>query len=187
VSRAIEAGKAATPEQPQTIKLSGLAPGATIAIDAETKSIRGFDSASGTLTVTGTLDASAQRKLLAAGTPPSFRHAIEALHEKSQDARVSGFWLFLFYFITTIGELCLSPVGLAMVTKLAPVRFASLFMGVWLLSSSVAQYVGGTLGESWGIVTPVSYFTIFAATSAVGAVVLLVLVKPLKRLMHGVS
>ena len=51
-----------------------------------------------------------------------------------------------------------------MVTKLAPTRFASLLMGVWMLGSSVAQYVGGSLGESWGKIAPTSYFTTFVWT-----------------------
>ncbi|MGZ5969484.1 MAG: POT-type proton-dependent oligopeptide transporter, partial [Polyangiales bacterium] len=102
-------------------------------------------------------------------------------------ARVGGFWLLLSYFLATLGELCLSPVGLSMVTKLAPARFGSLFMGVWLLSSSVAQYVGGSIGESWGLITPTNYFMLFVWTSVAGAVVLFFLIKPLQKLMHGVD
>jgi len=74
-----------------------------------------------------------------------------------------------------------------MVTKLAPARFASLFMGVWLLSSSVAQYMGGSLGENWGKVTPTSYFMTFVWTSCAGAAVLVLLIVPLKRLMHDAA
>jgi POT family proton-dependent oligopeptide transporter len=73
-----------------------------------------------------------------------------------------------------------------MVTKLAPVRLASVFMGVWLLASSVGQYAGGSLGESWGIVAPAQYFSVFVWTSLVGAAVLAALVSPLRRLMHEV-
>ena len=122
-----------------------------------------------------------------AGGDKKWRAVLEDLAKKSQAARVSGIWLLLSYFLATLGELCLSPVGLSMVTKLAPPRFASLFMGVWLLSSSVAQYVGGSIGENWGIWTPTYYFNVFVATSAVGAVLLFVLVRPIKRLMHGVD
>src|SRR4029077_4766388 len=100
---------------------------------------------------------------------------------------VSGVWLFLSYLLATLGELCLSPVGLSMVTKLAPLQFASLFMGVWLLASSVAQYAGGSIGETWGIIPPARYFMLFVWTSIVGALVLAVLVRPLERLMHEVS
>ena len=74
-----------------------------------------------------------------------------------------------------------------MVTKLAPARFASLFMGVFLLSNAVAQYVGGSLGEMWGRIIPTSYFAIFVYTSLGGAVLLLLMQRPLRRLMHEVK
>src|SRR5262249_19606186 len=138
-------------------------------------------------TVKGSIDVDAKIQLLRAGAPEDYRNALKELSEKANGARASGMWLFLSYLLATLGELCLSPVGLSMVTKLAPARFASLFMGVWMLASSVAQYVGGSLGESWGIITPTSYFTIFVWTSAIGAVILFVLVNPLKKLTHGVT
>jgi POT family proton-dependent oligopeptide transporter len=52
-------------------------------------------------------------------------------------------WLVMTYFFHTIGELCLSPVGLSVVTKLAPLKLASMLMGVWMLSSFVANIMGG--------------------------------------------
>jgi POT family proton-dependent oligopeptide transporter len=129
----------------------------------------------------------AKIQLLRAAAPKDYQEALQGLAGKANAARVTGLWLILSYLLATLGELCLSPVGLSMVTKLAPARFASLFMGVWLLSSSVAQYVGGSLGESWGVITPTSYFTIFVWTSAIGAVVLFLLIHPLKKLTHGVT
>jgi POT family proton-dependent oligopeptide transporter len=129
-------------------------------------------------------DAQTKGRLLRQTTPPVYAQALDALSTKSDQARVGGTWLLISYFFATLGELCLSPVGLSMVTKLAPTRFASLLMGVWMLGSSVAQYVGGSLGESWGKIAPTSYFTTFVWTSCAGALVLAVLVAPLKRLMH---
>ena len=99
-------------------------------------------------------DAATKKELLHRMTPPAYAAALDSLAEKSNQSRASGFWLLLSYFLATLGELCLSPVGLSMVTKLAPARFASLFMGVWLLGSSVAQYMGGSLGEHWGKFRP---------------------------------
>jgi proton-dependent oligopeptide transporter, POT family len=61
--------------------------------------------------------------------------------------KVSMIWLFSVYTIHTLGELCLSPIGLSMVNKLAPVKFASLLMGVWFLSTSAANKFAGTLSE----------------------------------------
>ncbi len=138
------------------------------------------------LTANAPLEAQPKAEILEAVAEPEWRKALKDLEKASHRARVSAVWLFLSYLLATLGELCLSPVGLSMVTKLAPARFASLFMGVWLLSSSVAQYVGGSIGESWGQIPPVSYFWIFVGTSVVGTVVVLVFLSPLKKLMHEV-
>jgi len=145
-----------------------------------------WDQSTMTMTATQWVETPTRADLAAAGAPRRWRGPLAALREKSDAARVSGLWLFLSYLFATLGELCLSPVGLSMVTKLAPVRFASLFMGVWLLASSVAQYAGGSIGETWGIIPPARYFMLFVWTSIAGAAVLALLVRPLKQLMHEV-
>jgi proton-dependent oligopeptide transporter, POT family len=61
--------------------------------------------------------------------------------------KVSMIWLVSLYTIHTFGELCLSPIGLSMVNKLAPVKFASLLMGVWFLSTAAANKFAGTLSS----------------------------------------
>lgn len=61
--------------------------------------------------------------------------------------KVSMMWLLSLYLIHTFGELCLSPIGLSMVNKLAPVKFASLLMGVWFLSTASANKFAGTLSS----------------------------------------
>jgi POT family proton-dependent oligopeptide transporter len=61
--------------------------------------------------------------------------------------KVSMFWLVTLYTVHTFGELCLSPIGLSMVVKLAPVRFASLLMGVWFLSTATANKFAGDLSS----------------------------------------
>lgn len=63
------------------------------------------------------------------------------------NVKVSMLWLITLYTIHTFGELCLSPIGLSMVTKLAPVRFASLLMGVWFLSTATANKFAGDLSK----------------------------------------
>jgi len=162
-------------------------PGSPSVAAAQTEKLRVFYSGSrADFELMGALDAPTKGNLLAAGAPVEVRDALRALEAKSQIARVTGLWLFLFYLLSTLGELCLSPVGLSMVTKLAPARYASLFMGVWLLASSVAQYAGGSIGETWGTVTPGSYFRLFVWICGIGAVALAFLVKPLRRLMHDV-
>ncbi len=62
------------------------------------------------------------------------------------DTKISVMWLFLMYLLHTIGELCLSPIGLALVSKLAPLRFTSLLMGVWFLANAAGYALAGTLG-----------------------------------------
>ncbi|HEY3594864.1 MAG TPA: hypothetical protein VGL13_13365, partial [Polyangiaceae bacterium] len=132
-------------------------------------------------------DAEPRDRLLRRKTPRAYAEALDSLASASGAARTSGLWLLLCYFFSTLGELCLSPVGLSMVTKLAPTRFASLFMGVWFLGLAVAEYVGGSLGENWGRVTPTSYFATFVWTSCAGALVLAALVVPLRKLMHDAA
>ncbi|MFN6037183.1 MAG: MFS transporter, partial [Bacteroidota bacterium] len=65
----------------------------------------------------------------------------------SPDTKVSMMWLLILYLIHKLGELCLSPIGLSMVNKLAPVKFASLLMGVWFLSTASANKFAGTLSS----------------------------------------
>jgi proton-dependent oligopeptide transporter, POT family len=96
--------------------------------------------------------------------------------------KISPAWLGAVYIIHTLGELCLSPVGLSMVNKLAPPRVASLAMGAWLGSSAVANYLAGTLEsrlEHWHV--PIFGFLIF---SSVGPALVLLLITPgLKKWM----
>jgi proton-dependent oligopeptide transporter, POT family len=185
VDRAEEAAKKASEAQPATVHLELPLAFEPPLDEAEQKAhkiaFKGSD-----VTLTAPLDAPTKTALVGAGAAPEWRKPLKDLEKKSWVARVSGFWLFLSYFLATLGELCLSPVGLSMVTKLAPARFASLFMGVWLLASSVAQYMGGAIGESWGKITPSSYFTLFVVTSLIGVVVAGILIKPIRALMHKV-
>ena len=66
--------------------------------------------------------------------------------DASPTAKVSMFWLTAMYLVHTFGELCLSPIGLALVNKLSPVRFASLMMAVWFLATAAGNKFSGTLG-----------------------------------------
>ena len=100
----------------------------------------------------------------------------------------SPFWLIAAYYFSVMGELCLSPVGLSYVTKVAPVRFASLLMGVWFLSNSAAQYIGGQVaGLTESIPTQSQFWMIFVGTSLGAAFVMLLLVPLLKRLTASVK
>jgi len=176
----------ATPAAPVVVPVT--APSFALPFDEKAATDAGiaWDAHARALRFTKHADAETRAALAAAAPPADFREAIEALENETSPGRVSGIWLLLSYLFATLGELCLSPVGLSMVTKLAPRRFASLFMGVWLLTSSVAQYVGGSIGESWGKIAPIPYFWLFVWTSLAGAAVLALLVRPLNKLMHDV-
>jgi POT family proton-dependent oligopeptide transporter len=109
----------------------------------------------------------------------------------------SPLWLIAAYFLHTCGELCLSPVGLSLVTKLAPVEFASMLMGVWFLSSFAANLLGGYLagmlevvarGEVFRVLGGLAdFFLIFVGTSLIAGMTLLSLAPRLIRMMHGRS
>lgn len=142
---------------------------------------------SGTLTVTGEIQGRAEVELLAAGANPDFRQAVDQIYVESSMFRVSVWWLVLFYMLLTMGELCLSPVGLSLVTKLAPAKHVGLFMGGWFLATAVAEWVAQVFGAYWGKIPPMTYFLIFVCICGVGALFMAVLVRPLKRMMHGVK
>jgi POT family proton-dependent oligopeptide transporter len=100
---------------------------------------------------------------------------------------VSPWWLVAAYAFHTWGELCLSPVGLSYVTKVAPLQFASLMMGVWFLANAAANKVGGTLAaqvESWG---NTKLFTTLVVSSLAAAAVMFLSVPLLKRLTRTVK
>lgn len=104
----------------------------------------------------------------------------------ANDKGLSPMWLTMTYLLHTIGELCLSPVGLSALTKLAPVRVAGLMMGVWFLSNSVGNYISGRLASvSESLALPQLFGLAAALTIGLG-VVLVLLIRPLKRLMGGV-
>ena len=100
---------------------------------------------------------------------------------------VSAIWLVLTYFFCTMGELCLSPVGLSMVTKLAPLKFLSLFMGVWLMASFFGNILAGLLAskyESWSLTT---LFSVPAIGSIAFGIIMWIMTRKIQHWMHGVK
>lgn len=101
--------------------------------------------------------------------------------------KASVWWLVLTYLIHTMGELCLSPVGLSIVSKLSPVRLASVLMAVWMLSSFFANILGGFLAstvESLGAGKIFLYISIFVILCGM---TLIALNKKVVKMMHGVK
>ncbi|HET7251388.1 MAG TPA: peptide MFS transporter [Gemmatimonadales bacterium] len=100
--------------------------------------------------------------------------------------KVSPLWLVAAYFIEEWGELCLSPVGLSAVTKLAPKRIVSLMMGVFFLSNSLGNKLAGWTAGFFSSMPLSQLFGAVAAVCLVAAVIMFALVKPVKRMMGGV-
>lgn len=109
-----------------------------------------------------------------------------ALISGPQQARVSPMWLVAVYLCHTVGELCLSPVGLSTVTKLAPQRIAGQMMGIFFLTISLGNFIGGQVaGLFVTMPLPKLFFSVFATTAG-AALILAFLVKPIRKLMSGV-
>jgi POT family proton-dependent oligopeptide transporter len=100
---------------------------------------------------------------------------------------VSPLWLTLTYLLHTIGELSLSPVGLSAMTKLAPQRVGSLIMGVWFLSISVGEFIGGKVASVYERFPLPALFGVVAGFSVVVGLLLFTIAKPVSRLTGDVN
>ena len=99
--------------------------------------------------------------------------------------RVSPWWLVVVYFIQTMGEMCLSPVGLSTISKLSPVRMVGLMMGVWFLSISIGSYIAGRTTQLFEQGTPevlTRAFGIFAGVTLAAALLLALLTPLIKKM-----
>jgi proton-dependent oligopeptide transporter, POT family len=97
--------------------------------------------------------------------------------------RVSPLWLFSVYLLHTIGELCLSPVGLSSMTKLAPVRVVSLMMGVWFLATAVGNFLGGSVSGYYEKFSLPTLFAIVATSGFIMSAFMFALVRPIKHML----
>jgi proton-dependent oligopeptide transporter, POT family len=100
---------------------------------------------------------------------------------------VSPNWLNACYLLSVIGELCLSPIGLSAMTKLAPARAAGFVMGIWFLSTSIGDWLAGRAGSLFESMALPRLFGISAAIPLGAALVLALLARPTRRLMSGVA
>jgi POT family proton-dependent oligopeptide transporter len=105
---------------------------------------------------------------------------------QSQGIKVSPMWLVGVYFLQTIGELCLSPVGLSMVTKLAPPRIVGLMLGVFFLSIALGNKLGGYCAGFFDRLPLPTLFGAVAGTTLTAGLILFFLIKIIRRLMGGV-
>jgi len=109
-----------------------------------------------------------------------------AKYYESHHALVSPMWLIGLYLLQCLGELCLSPVGLSMVTKLSPARVVGLMMGIWFFATAMGNYVAGWVAGFLENRTFSEVFMIAFLTSAAATLVLAILIPPIRRLMSGV-
>ncbi|MBN2437937.1 MAG: peptide MFS transporter [Deltaproteobacteria bacterium] len=96
---------------------------------------------------------------------------------------VSMLWLVGFNAVLTLGELFLSPVGLSLVTKLAPARMVSMLMGVWFMAQFAGNYLAGYVGRFWDLWPAEHFFLLAAGIAGLAGIIILTLLKPLKRAM----
>ena len=97
--------------------------------------------------------------------------------------KASWLWLLAYFVVITIGELYLSPIGLSLVTKLAPGRIVSLMMGVWLATSFTGNFIAGWLGSFWSSMDKGQFFMMIAAIAGAAGVVILAFNRPLKPIL----
>ncbi len=130
-----------------------------------------------------------------------FLTLVQGSHYHDAAFKVPLFWLVAAYFLHSIGELCLSPVGLSAITKLSIPRLVGMTMGVWFLSSAMAQYVGGivaqfastetvggrVLNPEVSLNTYLGVFQMIGIAGIASGVILFILSPLLKRGMHGVN
>ncbi|MGB5319684.1 peptide MFS transporter [Eudoraea sp.] len=94
------------------------------------------------------------------------------------------YWLALAYLFHTIGELCASPVALSFITKLAPVRYGALMMGVYFAATGLGNKVAGLIGESASEAGELNIFAGITIFCVIFGLLVIALLKPLKRLTH---
>jgi POT family proton-dependent oligopeptide transporter len=98
-------------------------------------------------------------------------------------ARVSMFWLITTYLLHTVGELCLSPVGLSSVTKLSPRPLVGQMMGTWFMGTALGNLIAGLAAGGFEGMGVEELFLSVAKVTGVAGVVLLVLARPIRRFM----
>ncbi len=115
----------------------------------------------------------------------AFLVLIPPARELAMHPRASLWWLAACSFLLTIGEIYLSPIGLSLVTKVAPARIVSMMMGVWFLSSFFGNYLSGYLGTFWEKIPRENFFLLMFALSFAAGLAFFALLRPLKKAVRG--
>jgi len=115
-----------------------------------------------------------------------FLVALASMLFEQQQVKVSPWWLVGVYFLHALGELSLSPVGLSMVTKLAPARILGFIMGIWFLTNALGNFLAGSVAGFFDRLPLPQLFGAVGLVSLAATFVLALLVKPIRGLMSGV-
>jgi POT family proton-dependent oligopeptide transporter len=97
---------------------------------------------------------------------------------------VHWLWLLAYFAVLTLGELYLSPIGLSLVSKVAPARMVSMLMGVWLATSFIGNFLAGYLGSFYSSMDKTRFFLMIAAVVAVAGLVIWAFNRPLKTALR---
>jgi POT family proton-dependent oligopeptide transporter len=95
----------------------------------------------------------------------------------------SWLWLLGYFIVITIGELYLSPIGLSLVSKVAPVRMVSMLMGLWLATSFAGNLIAGWLGSFWSSMDKTTFFLMIAGIALIASIVILAFDRPLRNVI----
>ena len=178
----VDAGRAAR-SLPVTLSTAGTFQWTSVKLGA---AAAGFDLGAGNHTIDigrGLVGAQLDQVLIT--SDPMFQ-PFDSFVEAESGTLVSPMWLTATYLVHTIAELCLSPVGLSSMTKLAPARIVGLMMGVWFLATSVGNYIGGQLSGLYESLPLTALFGRVGLFAVVVGVLMLALAPKFTKLMGGV-
>jgi POT family proton-dependent oligopeptide transporter len=99
-------------------------------------------------------------------------------------AKASWLWLLAYFVVITVGELYISPIGLSLVSKVAPARMLSMMMGAWLATSFGGNFLAGWLGSFWSTMDKTQFFLMIAAIAAVAGIAITAFNRPLRGLLQ---
>jgi POT family proton-dependent oligopeptide transporter len=95
----------------------------------------------------------------------------------------SWLWLLAYFVVITLGELYLSPIGLSLVSKVAPARMVSMLMGLWLATSFAGNLIAGWLGSFWSSMDKTTFFLMIAGIALIASAVILAFDRPLRNVI----
>jgi POT family proton-dependent oligopeptide transporter len=108
-----------------------------------------------------------------------------AAAEAGSGGKASWLWLLAYFVVVTLGELYLSPIGLSLVSKLAPARLLSMMMGFWLATSFTGNFIAGWLGSFWSVMDKADFFLMIGAVAALAAATIQAVGRPMRPIVDG--